>query len=109
MAIAKRLLKIIESHGVSVFDLSQASSMHEKCINRFLRGRENFCIETLLRFLGAIKMSLKVFFDAPEFEEVVTTLAVEEKMVSEYFEAIKATRQATEQAEASASDPKAGN
>ena len=108
MAIAKRLLNIMESRGISIFDLSQASSMDVKCIRRFLRGRENFCFETLLRILGAIKMSLTVFFDSPEFEDIVTTLAVEEKMVSEFFAAINAARQANELAEASTPDPNPG-
>jgi len=108
MAIAKRIRNIMLSRGMSVPDLSEATSMNKKCICRFLRGRENFCFETFSRILGALQMSLKEFFDSPEFEDVVPTLAVEQKMVNKYFEAMKAERMAKELAEASANNTNTG-
>lgn len=72
-ATRKRIKELLEQNNMKLFDLSKAAGISLPTICDFLKNdTKNLRMDTMLHICEGFNITLKDFFDAPIFEDVIS-------------------------------------
>jgi transcriptional regulator with XRE-family HTH domain len=83
-AIALKILRHIRANGISQKDLAERLNVAPQQVNRWVKGGENFTLETISKIENALDIQLINIVDTPQNNETNNVVSLKKENVFEY-------------------------